>query len=50
MAGAHRDAFSRLDDLIATVPLNSICYVVQARRHTLYHAANIITGISSRHI
>jgi hypothetical protein len=31
MAGEHRDAISRVDDLIATVHLNSICYVVQAR-------------------
>ena len=31
MAGEHRDAISRLDSLIATVHLNSICYVVQAR-------------------
>ncbi|KAF8546583.1 WD40 repeat-like protein [Imleria badia] len=27
MAGEHRDAISRVDDLIATVHLNSICYV-----------------------
>ncbi|KAN0094862.1 hypothetical protein V8E55_003149 [Tylopilus felleus] len=30
MAGEHRDAISRMDDLIATVPSNSTCYVVQA--------------------
>ncbi|KAF8554675.1 hypothetical protein OG21DRAFT_1508679 [Imleria badia] len=34
MAGEHRDAISRVDDLIATVHLNSICYVVQAY---MYH-------------
>ncbi|KAF8123182.1 hypothetical protein EV363DRAFT_1587463 [Boletus edulis] len=31
MAGEHRDAISRVDDLIATVHFNSICYAVQAR-------------------
>ena len=31
MAGEHRDAILRVDDLIATVPFNSFCYVVQAR-------------------
>ena len=35
MAGEHLDAISRVDDLIATVPFNSICYVVQARAHAL---------------
>ena len=33
MAGEHRDAISRIDDLAATVHFNSICYVVQARTH-----------------
>ena len=31
MAGEHRDAISRVDDLIATMSLDSIYYVVQAR-------------------
>ena len=31
MAGEHDDALARVGDLIATVHLNSICYVVQAR-------------------
>ena len=31
MAGEHRDAISRVDDLNAAVHFNSICYVVQAR-------------------
>ena len=31
MAGDYDDAISRVDDLIATLHLNSICYVVQAR-------------------
>ena len=35
MAGEYRDAISRVDDLIATVHINSICYVVQARAHAL---------------
>ena len=35
MAGEHYDAISRIDDLIATVPFNSICHVVQARAHVL---------------
>ena len=35
MAGEHRDAISRVDDLIATITVNSICYVVQARAHAL---------------
>jgi hypothetical protein len=35
MAGEHRDAISRVDDLIATVSFNSICYIVQARTHVL---------------
>ncbi|KAF8414500.1 hypothetical protein L210DRAFT_3571914 [Boletus edulis BED1] len=30
MAGEHIDAISRLDDLIATVRFNSVCYTVQA--------------------
>ncbi|KAF8555028.1 hypothetical protein OG21DRAFT_963279 [Imleria badia] len=30
IAGEHRDAISRVDDLIAIVHFNSICYVVQA--------------------
>lgn len=36
MAGDHEDAMSRLDDLIAMVPDNSIYYVIQARA-TLPH-------------
>ncbi|KAF8546581.1 hypothetical protein OG21DRAFT_1102783 [Imleria badia] len=35
MAGEHRDAISRVDDLIATVHLNSICYIVQAYMYLL---------------
>ncbi|KAF8550490.1 hypothetical protein OG21DRAFT_1513946 [Imleria badia] len=35
MAGEHRDAISRVDDLIATVQSNSICYVVQAYMYLL---------------
>ncbi|KAF8548919.1 WD40 repeat-like protein, partial [Imleria badia] len=35
MAGEQRDAISRVDDLIATVHLNSICYVVQAYMYLL---------------
>ena len=35
MAGEYRDAISRVDDLIATVHHNSICYVVQVRGHVL---------------
>jgi hypothetical protein len=31
MAGEQDDAMSRIDDLIDTVQLNSICYVIQAR-------------------
>ena len=31
MAGEHIDAISRVDDLIATVSSNPVCYVVQAR-------------------
>ena len=31
MAGEHDDAISRVDDVIAMVRDNSICYVVQAR-------------------
>ena len=38
MAGQHRDAISRVDDLIDTIPLNSICYVVQARAYALPHS------------
>ena len=30
MAGEHEDAMSRVDDLIAMVCNNSICYVIQA--------------------
>ncbi|KAF8127674.1 hypothetical protein EV363DRAFT_1401036 [Boletus edulis] len=35
MAGEHIDAISRLDDLIATVRFNSVCYTVQAYMHYL---------------
>ncbi|KAF8417750.1 hypothetical protein L210DRAFT_3580341, partial [Boletus edulis BED1] len=35
MAGEHPDAISRVDDLIATVSFNSICYVVQAYMYLL---------------
>ncbi|KAF8553229.1 TPR-like protein [Imleria badia] len=35
MAGEHDDAISRLDDLIDTVHVNLICYVVQAYMHFL---------------
>lgn len=31
MAGEHPNALSHVDDLIATVPFRSMCYVVQAR-------------------
>ena len=31
LAGKHRDAILRMNDLIATVPPNSIYYIVQAR-------------------
>ncbi|KAF8415520.1 hypothetical protein L210DRAFT_3585881, partial [Boletus edulis BED1] len=34
MAGEHRNAISRMDDLIAAVPLDSMCYVVQAYMYT----------------
>jgi len=36
-AGEHVDAISRVDDLIATVRFNAICYVVQARPYALPH-------------
>ncbi|KAF8548704.1 hypothetical protein OG21DRAFT_699988 [Imleria badia] len=35
MAGEERNALSRVDDLIATVHFNSICYVVQAYMYLL---------------
>ncbi|KAG8214862.1 hypothetical protein J3R82DRAFT_10029 [Butyriboletus roseoflavus] len=35
MAGERDDAISRLDDLIATVPCNSVCCVVQAYMYLL---------------
>ena len=31
MAGDHLDAIARIDDLIAMMHFNSICYIVQAR-------------------
>jgi hypothetical protein len=31
MAGEHDEGVARVGDLIATVHLNSICYIVQAR-------------------
>jgi len=48
MAGEYDDAMSRVDDLIATLQLNSICYVVQAREQRAT-TTNITTDISSRH-
>ena len=39
MAEDHDNAISRVDDLIATLHLNSICYVVQAREHRATTAA-----------
>ena len=50
MAGEHNDAISRLDDLIATVHMNSICHVVQACVSSIYHTANVTTYVSSRRI
>ncbi|KAG9315542.1 hypothetical protein JVU11DRAFT_3162 [Chiua virens] len=51
MAGDHDDAISRPDDLIATVPLNSVCYVVQAYMQLLlansYIANNAALGQAS---
>ncbi|KAF8554674.1 WD40 repeat-like protein [Imleria badia] len=44
MAGEHRDAISRLDDLIATVDLNSICYVVQTYIYILLGDSQVESG------
>ena len=33
LAEEHRNAMTQMDDLIATVPFPSTCYVVQARAH-----------------
>ena len=46
MAGEHRDAISRVNDLIATVHLNSTCYMVQARARRITTQANITANIS----
>jgi hypothetical protein len=35
MAGEHRDAILRVEDLIAMIPFDSIYYVVLARTHVL---------------
>ena len=49
MAGEHRDAISRVDDIIDTVHLNSICYVVQVcARHP--NTLQCIDDIPGRHI
>ena len=45
MTEDYDNAISRVDDLIAALHSNSICYVVQ-RDHTV----NITTDIYSRHI
>ena len=47
MAGDHLDAIARVDDLIATVHFNSICYVVQARIQRP-RASNIATDTFNR--
>ena len=47
MAGRQLDAISRIDDLIATLRFNSICYVVQARLHCT-HEADITTNVFNR--
>ena len=49
MAGEYDDAVSRVKDLIASLHLNSICYIVQARARRVT-AVNMITDASSRHI
>ncbi|KAF8547208.1 hypothetical protein OG21DRAFT_1501672 [Imleria badia] len=36
MAGEHKDAIARVDDLIATVPWSPECYVVQAQMYLLF--------------
>ena len=47
MAGDHLDAIARMDDLIATVHFNSICYIVQARVQRP-RASEIATDIFNR--
>ncbi|KAF8548526.1 hypothetical protein OG21DRAFT_750343 [Imleria badia] len=44
MAGEHDDAISRVEDLIATLYSNSICYVVQAYMHFLLGNALMESG------
>ena len=48
MAGEHDDAISRVDDLMDTVRLNSVCYVVQAcifHSPTLQVPLTLVAGI-----
>ena len=49
IAGEHRDAISRVDDLIATVHFHAICCVVQACVCLLIHSSDS-TDICNRHI
>ena len=50
MAGEHRDAISRIDDLNAAVHFNSICYMVQARAQRAMQRISPLDNTSCRHI
>ncbi|KAF8127258.1 hypothetical protein EV363DRAFT_1346345 [Boletus edulis] len=44
MAGEHPDAISRVDNLIDTVPTNTLCYTVQAYMHLLFGSLQMERG------
>ncbi|KAF8435498.1 hypothetical protein L210DRAFT_3551412 [Boletus edulis BED1] len=50
MAGNHIDAISRLDDLIATVRFNSVCYTVQSYMYLLLGSSQMECGDYERAI
>ncbi|KAF8129771.1 hypothetical protein EV363DRAFT_1336453 [Boletus edulis] len=50
MAGDHIDAISRLDDLIATIRFNSVCYTVQSYMYLLLGSSQMERGDYERAI
>ncbi|KAF8123581.1 hypothetical protein EV363DRAFT_1356177 [Boletus edulis] len=50
MAGDHIDAISRLDDLVATIHFNSVCYTVQGYMYLLLGDSQMESGDYERAI
>ena len=51
MAGEHEDAISRVDDIIDTVPFDSICHVVQVRaQHATTQRISLLIFLTGVHV